>query len=137
MREDIGKYRGKRIDNGEWAKGQRLYDEITGKAWIVLSITESQQTEGGLYVYCVEVDPETVGEYTGLPDKNGKEIFEGDIAEVTSCMDEVYMAEVMFNHMEWELCDVDGGISIHDQIIECKKMVEIIGNIHDNPELLK
>ena len=81
-----------------------------------------------------EVDPETVGQYTGLTDKNGKKIFEGDIMAFTAYGFD-YVGTVEF---------ADGSFSIiceHtspflDQAVS-KHGAYIIGNMHDNPELLK
>ena len=95
------------------------------------------QNENGSYL----VIPETVGQYTGLPDKNGKKIFEGDIVKVCRGKDIekgiVYYDErigtyaVLYN---------DGNINLFFDIFTSKDpnvYIEIIGNIHDNPELLK
>ena len=89
-----------------------------------------------------EIDPETVGQYTGLTDKNGKRIFEGDIVRYgtnTNRADNEEIYEVVF-----ETRGGSGYFGIRISEIETwqfclevpAKLMEVIGNIHDNPELL-
>ena len=80
---------------------------------------------------------ETIGQYTGLKDKNGKKIFEGDIVKDDYCIYEVvydgngYYVEVVKLLKE---CGTDKGV-LYD--LSDYKDLEVIGNIYDNPELLK
>ena len=66
MREIL--FRGKRVDNGEWVEGNFVKDNTA--TYITMPLKDSH--------YLIDVDPSTVGQYTGLCDKNGKRIFEGD-----------------------------------------------------------
>ena len=84
------------------------------------------------------VIPETVGQFTGLHDKNGKKIFEGDIVRICcGHEEETTINEILFKFGEWRAYDIGGDQdALYNQILNCEHEVEIIGNIHDNPELL-
>ena len=142
MREIL--FRGKRIDNGEWAK--------------------SQYPLGTMFAGCVQndFDPSTVGQYTGLTDKNGVKIFEGDIVRYTfDSPDDPTATEnglkVRTGRIFWSdwrasfavTAGRNGSVSLNNDVacyvrgrqvyeyVRGANTVEVIGNIHDNPELLE
>lgn len=132
MRENMGLYRGKRRDTGEWVEGYLAgYDLIcTGEPQDVSHATGKYYGETP-YVGFVEVDPSTVGRFTGLMG-NGKRIFEGDI--VTYCWYEVGPMNFCVDFVSGEFLAVpikklDGVWAI--RISGTNKKMEVIGNIHD------
>lgn len=140
-------FRGKRLDNGEWVYG--FYSNAKG--------------ENGRFHYIqdensfVKVDPSTVGQYTGITDKNDKKIFEGDIVAFTFHSDLAEHArleerpEITEDHVilfrdgafwmkrivvpDSLTAKIYGTITLLESL--WKHRVEVIGNIHDNPDLLK
>lgn len=138
MREIL--YRGKRVDNGEWVEGDLLRSR--GKCYIHEHIDPFDylgELSGFIKMY--EVAPETVSEFTGLTDKNGKKIFEGDIVKWTDEYFNDYKSEVIYHCDKYNYPAFD--FEKHDY--ECNGLqyahedcyLEVIGNIHDNPELLE
>lgn len=152
MDDNRGLWRGKRLDNGEWVYGFLV------KMWGIFHL-QDQENEN----LVVGVDPSTLGECTGLTDKNGKLIFEGDIFRFS---DEVWSSCYTSCGTEWNSWDVENyGVvgfdeeyarfdfvkykfgensveaDLHEnrdiEFAEFVSNLEIIGNIHDNPELLK
>lgn len=119
MREIL--FRGKRVDNGEWLYG--CYYHCIGTAYGATFIVVN---DFGF----IEVIPHTVGQYTGLTDKKGKKIFEGDIVKNSRDVGLLYYKEKnsAFTVKGWEY----GYWLWHD-----KEDIEVIGNIYDNPELLE
>ena len=131
-------FRGKRTDNGEWIEGN-LKQAFRGNQLSSCGIMKTPTA------YCWRVDPETVGQFTGLTDKNGKRIFEGDILKSTikiiDCDDEGFSISPYDREdigiVEWRK---PGFMIAHKSgtwarnFYGCENYV--IGNIHDNPELL-
>lgn len=133
MREIL--FRGKRVDNGEWVYGALFShnpemacfenDKKPTKALII----NDGFCDWGFEppICCTEVIPSTVGQYTGLTDKNGKRIFEGDIIRAWGFPKDTLTIQVMWY-------DKHAGFNLMGLNTEA---FEIIGNIYDNPELIK
>ena len=152
-------FRGKRKDNSEWVFGHNIIlgkrkDNGERRAFIVPTgeyIDDCKTKTGRLILIMpqIEIIPETIGQCTGLKDKNGKKIFEGDIIRaITLDAGTESMAIVCFgNFIDENNGDEDIGFYIEFDGIkttitqlameECKNRIEVIGNIHDNSELLK
>lgn len=125
MREIL--FRGRRVDNGEWETGSLVYARM-GTSEEQASIADK------MTAYHTPVIPETVGEYTGLIDKNNKKIFEHDIVKAYDPVDEItFFGVVKYFEGSFYICDKDF-CSYYCWIYY---KVEVIGNIFDNPELLK
>lgn len=182
-------FRGKRVDNGEWVHGkglQQCKDELGNEIVAIFTdIVKSEKyikKEGRYTLYYVPVKAETLGQYTGLKDKNGNKIFEGDIISYYTtesycinpdcdlavqgygsklikkecevkyidgsfCVDDETFYPLPISHcgihseefdefkasVDHEFYFDTNGYKLDDSIIG----IEIIGNIIDNPELMK
>ena len=120
-------FRGKRADNGEWIEGSLL-----GIDWCDKPSTYSIAPNTPVSVF-YSVIPETVGQFTGLTDKNGKRIFEGDIVSLVKHDSLIY--KVVYVPCRYELVN-SKGVNCFVLDIYKSENIEVIGNIHDNPELL-
>ena len=134
MREIL--FRGKRFCDGEWVDGSLFIDEKKDKHEIIV----------GYFNYRIgwEVIPDTVGQFTGLTDKNGKKIFEGDIVVYDNKPYNAYchigVGVIVWHKWMWKFRYKEHEYTYHysvgtEDFFGAKS--EVIGNIHDNPELLE
>lgn len=156
MREIL--FRGKRKDNGEWVQGDLWCNPYGKRAICIVSQFSDQSTTGGN-----EVIPETVGQYTGLTDENGKKIFEGDIIRYADLYDYNCYLESIDNPEVYDNVDLSYILTIDEVVYGIKDgypafdlnkhdfeanglselsesgqyFYEVIGNVCDNPELLE
>lgn len=154
MREIL--FRGKRLDNGEWVYGYYSPANIP-----LMGCVGHFINEGGYRA--IEIDPETVGQFTGLTDKNGTKIFEGDIFKFddevwescyTSCGTEYNLWEVVnygvvgfneesakYDFVKYKYNENSVEADLHEnnsiEFADFVSELEVIGNIQDNPELME
>ncbi len=142
MREIL--FRGKRVDNGEWVCGYYVlrkrpyfkdkganFEHIICDNLVIDDFNDKQFVDTIPITY--SVDPETVGQYTGLTDTNGNKIFEGDI--VWDSYDEDY------GKVEWDNDVAKFIITFSTFTVDfdsvCGEELEIVGNVYDNPEMME
>lgn len=143
-------FRGKRIDNGEWIEGSLItngfYTEkdhesipyILNADMAEYDCFEDFNEYNGIYA----VDEETICQHTGLTDKNGKKIFEGDIVRYGEICGEVKFG---LHESNWQICKYNQGfyIEFQEESLYRKELgywenkVVVIGNIYDSPKLLE
>lgn len=143
------KFRGRRISDGEWVYGDLLH--IVG-GYVIYhgSQTESQLVEDrpnvAIELYMDEVSPvlpETVGQYTGLHDEDGREIYEGDIlmcvGQRIDNKGRKYFRKVSFKNGSFCMNVPEYNIDsyLHNHMENGELPWEVVGNIHDKPELLR
>ena len=135
-------FKAKRKDNGEWIEGSLVSTEGGGR-FILRSKTKvfiPRKKNVICSSECYEVNQDTICQYTGLTDKNGKRIWENDICD----RKEKYPEIVTYNKGDWQLdYSYVFGKEMHTDACNlgfyvCERdCVEVIGNIFDNPELLE
>lgn len=140
MREIL--FKAKQIDNGEWIEGSLIDLDIdSGYCYIVQPYKKASILP---IIFLITdrmklVDPETLCQFTGLTDKNGKRIWENDI--LMAHLDESYPEDTTYETVEW---GVAGWVGRETDSADRKYLdefdtehFEVVGNIFDNPELLQ
>ena len=125
-------FRGKDVESGKW-----LYGWVFGeKAESIIELDTQYVSEEGVEAYYTSVViPETVGQYTGLDDKNGVKIFEGDVVRYLNSIESgngVVIFDTCAFLFNW--IDIDETDSLL-RYFQCSEELEVISNIHDNPEV--
>ena len=122
------KFRAKRIDNGEWVHGYYTKYSPAAKGDVI----EAERDD-------YDIDPASVGQFTGLKDIHGVEIYECDVVELT--IDDGISYNALIVYKDGGFCAIDGtdedyAIRVYG-IMRCDYDVKVIGNLFDNPELIK
>nr|DAK68700.1 MAG TPA: YopX protein [Caudoviricetes sp.] len=135
MREIL--FKAKQVDNGEWVEG--YYAECRGKTFIGIDTSSIFEFFCAPGIRWLEVDPETLCEFTGRCDKNGKRIWENDI--LMAHLDESYPEDTTYETVEW---GVAGWVTHEANSVDRQYLdefdlehYEVVDNIFDNKELLQ
>jgi uncharacterized phage protein (TIGR01671 family) len=152
------KFRGKDSKTGEWRHGSLVYYPDNGLGDEAAYIFDPHETDAGNAEVIIEEDsettehfspiiwnviPSTIGQYTGLKDKNGNEIYEGDIVQfmdgyrIIDDWDEYINRGTIFYDTEYACFGTTNLNQIDMKDLIDNADYEVIGNIHDNPELLE
>lgn len=134
MNEHRGLWCGKRLDNGEWVEGYLSKSRNAKEKPAFLKYCIDHEETGLMMSYIVA--PETLGECTGLRDKNKKLIFEGHIVKYSSRYKQC-VGEILFSGNQCRFIMRLGSGQVFEVARKYANCYEIIGNIHDNPELLQ
>lgn len=137
MREIL--FKAKRIDNRKWVEG--YYTECNGKTFIGINISIYSDIFEVFYTPIIrwfEVDPETLCQFTGLYDKNGKRIWENDVVWLV-CDGKEHIYQIVWDNSELDFKATNGkeNYGANFEYLLCCEEIEVIGNIFDNPELLQ
>jgi uncharacterized phage protein (TIGR01671 family) len=134
-------FRAKRVDNGEWVYGYFVKSKEAYSEDYVSAIITKDCKHRCMGEYCVdgwyEINEDTLGQFTGLTDKNGKKIFEGDIVtqpvretrKHSNCVIEFFRGKFQAHYKS--------NFNFFDRYYDINSYTKIIGDIYDDPELLE
>ena len=138
------KYKTSAFDETDWAYGSLIdsgnHEQVAIYPWVNGASTMSVKQL--VYARMEAVDPETVGQYTGMTDSNGKKIFEGDIVVLNKDVKEIFDVDDGEIRYGWggfyvkEFSSLNS-LNVLSYYDGSGLRGEVIGNIHDNPELLR
>lgn len=146
------RFRGKDIETGKWIVGMNIFlccdkERTKFAGWMVqqgtrVKHTHIESTDGNIWKHetnCVTVDVETICQYTGLKDRDGKDIFEGDVIEGGDYNDEDGYGEIIWDDdtARFAIIGRHGNNLISDFDNYYGHELRVIGNIYDNPELVE
>lgn len=140
-------FRGKRLDNGEWVYGSLFntiwrYHEDKSRVCYIFPDDMIDAIDGDNWedfadvAEDYEVDPDTIGQYTGLKDKNGTKIYEGDVIQLDTFNPPLFVVDFVEGAFCLKQDDYGYYTDIHYVQHAGINQAENIGNIHDNPKLL-
>lgn len=134
-------FKAKRLDNGEWVEGGYFSEPYTEKKFIIC-----WNSFGLGFNEFIEVDPDTICQFTGLTDKSGQKIWENDIVTITIECDDYFnlsetgIVEYSYGQYELKVKTTDGKeaySNLINKLSEAPFEIEKLGNIFDNAELLE
>lgn len=133
------KFRGKDILSGDWRYGYAQFNYDKTRAQIISPLRIDISAFPGQFFH---VDKETVGQFTGLHDKNGKEIYEGDIVQMHIENGNILLVvtwnlEVGAWLLKLKGCNIEGVRTLGEWLRDSSSVIQVVGNIYDNPELLE
>lgn len=126
------------IKKGEWVEGlyvQRIYEDELIHTIQVHKIEKYRGKKYHIFIE-IDIDPATIGQYTGLYDNNGVKIFEGDIV-YNDEGEFSFTSKVEYSQWQYVLIGIYDNYELEDFVDNDSVDVEKIGNVHDNPELLE
>lgn len=132
MNNNRGLWRGKRIDTGEWIDGHLIRPEFNQSAAYIgyLFATDDHDID------VAQVDPSTLGECVGFRDKNRILMFEGDVITYKSITGKTWVAKIIYSVNKCRFVQETSSGQTFEIARKYANCYEVIGNIHDNPELI-